>query len=80
MFTMRLFTMLQHVLWRGSTRDIKDAALARLVLRTSGTAATRIFKFSLRVVTCMTVFKLNRYKKYSFLDSTAVAVIFRFGF
>ena len=35
--------MLQHVLWRGSTRIIKDAAPARLVLRTSGTAATWIF-------------------------------------
>ena len=34
--------MLQHVLWRGSTRNIKDAAPARLVLRTSGTAATWI--------------------------------------
>ena len=34
--------MLQHVLWRGSTRIIKDAAPAWLVLRTSGTAATWI--------------------------------------
>ena len=37
------YTMLQHVLWRGSTRIIKDAAPARLVLRTSGTAATWIY-------------------------------------
>ena len=35
--------MLQHVLWRGSTRIIKDAAPAWLVLRTSGTAATWIY-------------------------------------
>ena len=39
------YTMLQHVLWRGSARNIKDAAPARLVLRTSGTAATWIYMY-----------------------------------